>query len=485
MKKIATFVLLLITHSVTVKTCFGVNTSPIFEITTSQKVYAIGHPIDVIFETRNHPRSLSSLSLDVLNKNFVIHDYNFDKVEDIVDGKLVRIENLVVRMYPKRAGHLEIPVFKLGRYKSKPIFLDIINDFNSTIQIRTNSIKKTYYQREPINVYVDVFYRQKKILSSIGELKNKNFIISDVVKTEYTIRDNGINLPVDRFSWIVIPLLDGSQIIHLPMIKTGGRRMYPSGKLKINVAPLPSTLPVLVPVSEQTITDNHISNKKFLTDKVFYWSLSVLGNGLNEDMLDKILSSQLESDSNIRYFPRTYKRTRVNNGSQFKTDITIPFKLFKTGAFQFPILDIPFIDTETGILEHTYSTELSLSATSHLNETIKIVLALLLLVLIITQPLLRLFKRLYIKYRYRVCYYAILISTNPKRIKQLLFNLTPHYNFEPVLTIKSWQETAVTVNPEQRKTLNKISILLNNFNYGRRYSKNEIAVLKRLIKKLI
>ncbi|MFV1984969.1 MAG: hypothetical protein ACC657_15585, partial [Thiohalomonadales bacterium] len=192
-----------------------------FDVTTATKIYAIGNPIDVIFETHNLNRSLSSLNLDVLNKYFLIHDYNIDKIEDDFNGETLRIENLVVRLYPKRAGHLEIPAFKLGRYKSKPIILNIINDFNSSIQIRTTTIKKSYYQREPINIYVDVFYRQKKILSSIGELKNKDFIISDVEKTEYTITDNGITLPVDRFSWIVIPLTEGEQELILPMVKTG------------------------------------------------------------------------------------------------------------------------------------------------------------------------------------------------------------------------------------------------------------------------
>jgi len=467
---------------VTTQVCYAKNAAPVFDVTTSQHVYAIGHPIDVIFETHNISRSLSSLNLNILNKYFVIHDYNIDKFEDVINGKFIRIENLVVRLYPRRAGQLEIPAFKIGRFRSKPIFLDIINDFNSAIQIRTTVIKKSYYQREPINIYVDVFYRKKKITSKIGELKNKNFIISDVVKTEYTINDNGLILPVDRFSWIVLPLIEGEQTITLPMVKTGGRRMYPSGKLKIKVSPLPSSLPALVPVSKQTITNNFLTQDKVWINKVYYWSLSVEGNGLNENILEKILNKQLKTDSNIRYFPRSYQRTRINNGSKFKTDIKIPFKIYKTGNFTFPILDIPYIDANTGILEHTFSNKTTLNATSSLNENLKIILAIILFIIIITQPVIKLLKRFYIKYRYRVCYYAIVISSNPKRIKKLIFKLTPHFNQDNASTINSWVESSEITNPEQRLTLKKIGILLNNFNYGTRYSKNEIDVLKKMVR---
>ena len=487
MKKItqhySIFILMLL--SLQANLAYAKKTAPSFDITTATKVYAIGNPIDVVFETHNLNRSLSSINLDILNKNFVVHDFNVDKIEDNYNGEILRIENLVVRLYAKRAGHLEIPAFKLGRFKSKPIFIDVINDFNSTIQIRTTSIKKSFYQREPINIYVDVFYRQKKIPSSVGELKNKNFIISDVKKTEYTITDNGITLPVDRFSWIVIPLTEGDHVLNLPMVKTGGRRMYPSGNLDITVTPLPSTLPALIPVSQQTITNNKVTKGIVWINNVYYWSFSVIGNGLNENILDKIISNQLVSDSNIRYFPRTYTQTRIDNGSQFKTDVKVPFKLYKTGDFNLPVLDIAFIDSETGILEHTYSSPISITATSHFNENLKVLIALLLFLIIITQPALKIIKRYYIKYRYRVCYYSLIITSNPKRLKNYLLKLTPNFNSETPLTLKSWEESAVVIKPEHKKILKKISLLLNNFNYGTHYSKGEIAVLKRLVKSLI
>jgi len=457
----------------------------IFDVTTTEHIYAIGHPIDIVFETHNHKQSLSTLNLDILNKNFVIHDYNIDKVEDIIGGETIRIENLVVRLYPKRSGTLVIPAFKLGQYKSKLISLSIINDFNSAIQIRTSTLKDKYYQREPINIYVDVFYRRKKITSSVGEIKNKDFIISDVVKTEYTITDNGLKLPVDRFSWIIIPLTEGEHIIKLPMVKTGGRRMYPSGKLELTVSPLPSTLPALAPVSKQIISSNYLTKSKFWINKVYYWKLSVTGNGLNENILDKIIATQLESNANIRYFPRSYERARINNGAEFKTDIKIPFKLYKTGDFQFPVIDIPYIDPTSGLIEHTYSSKLSLSATSQLNETLKVILALILLILVLTQPILNLIKRSYIKYRFRMCYYAMVITSNPKRLKKTLFNLSPRFETGTISSIKHWEETVAVARPEDRQILVKISSLMNNFNYGKRYSKNEISVLKRLVKKLI
>ncbi len=477
--------LIMLLLAVQIDFAYAEKTAPSFDVTTATKVYAIGNPIDVVFETHNLNRSLSSINLDKLNKNFVVHDFNVDKIEDNYNGEILRIENLVVRLYAKRAGHLEIPAFKLGRFKSKPIFIDIINDFNSTIQIRTTSIKKSFYQREPINIYVDVFYRQKKIPSSVGELKNKDFIISDAIKTEYTITDNGITLPVDRFSWIVIPLTEGDHVLSLPMVKTGGRRMYPSGNLDISITPLPSTLPALIPVSQQTITNNKVTKDKIWINNVYYWSLSVIGNGLNENILDKIIGRQLESDSNIRYFPRSYTQTRIDNGSQFKIDVKIPYKLYKTGDFNFPILDVAFIDSATGILEHTYSSPLSVTATSHFNENLKILIALLLFLIIATQPFLKLIKRYYIKYRYRVCYYSLIITNNPKRLKKYLFKLTPNFNSESPLTLKSWEESAVITKPEHKKILKKISLLLNNFNYGTRYSKGEMAVLKRLVKSLI
>jgi len=477
--------ILFIALFILVQTSYAKSKSIIFEITTSEHVYAIGHPIDVIFETRNHSRSLSTLNLDKLKKNFIIHDYNYDKFEDSVDGELIRIENLVVRLYPKRAGTLEIPAFKLGQYKSKPIFLNIINDFNSSIQIRTTTVKKSYFQREPINIYVDVYYRQKKITSSIGKLSDKNFIISDVAKTEYTITDNGVTLPVDRFSWIVIPLIDGEQIINLPMVKTGGRRMYPSGKLKISVKSLPSTLPPLIPVSKQTIVENKITKEKHWINQVYYWSITTTGNGFNENLLEKIISKQLKSDSNIRYFPRTYKRTRIKNGSEFKTNITIPFKLYNTGNFEFPTIDLPFIDAKTGIIEHTFSNKLTLHATSRFNEIIKYLLAIFLFAFVLIQPTLKLIKRFYIKYRYRVCYYSLIITNNPKRLKTKLLKLTPHFNSELPLTIKDWEESAELTNPNNKVTLSKISKLLNKFNYGKRFTKNEISVLKKLVRSLI
>jgi hypothetical protein len=469
----------------TVSPCSAKTSLTSFEVTTSAKVYAIGNPIDVVFETHNLNRSLSSLNLDKLKNNFIVHDYNVDKFEDMYDGQILRIENLVVRLYPKRAGHIEIPAFKLGRYKSHPIFIDVINDFNSSIQIRTTSIKDSYYQREPINIYVDVFYRQKKIISSVGKLKNKNFIISDVKRTEYTIRDNGINLPVDRFSWIVIPLTEGKHVLNLPMVKTGGRRMYPSGSLKLTVTALPSTLPSLIPVSKQKILDNIVTKDRIWINKVYYWSFSIIGNGLNENILDKIISNQLESNLKIRYFPRSYSRTRIDNGSQFKTDVKVPFKLYDTGEYSLPKIDLPYIDAETGILEHAYSSVITINAISHLNENLKILIALILFIAIVIQPVLKLIKRFYIKYRYRVCYYSLVITNNPKRLKNYIFKLTPNFNDETPSTIKSWEESAVVSDPEHKKILKKISTLLNNFNYGTRYSKSEITVLKKLIKKLI
>ncbi len=457
----------------------------IFQVTTSQNVYAIGHAIDIIFETRNIPQSLSTLDLDVLNKDFVVHDYNVDKFEDLVDGALTRVENLVVRLYPRRTGKLKVPPFKLGRYRSKPIPLSIINDFNSAIKIRTTTVKKTYFQREPINIYVDVYYRRKKNISSVGVLKDENFIISDVIKTEYTIKDNNITIPVDRFSWIITPLVDGLQSIELPMIKTGGRRMFPSGKLKLNVVSLPSTLPGLVPVSKQTIANNQVTNEKIWINKVYYWTFTLIGNGLNENTLDKILNTQLRSDSTIRYFPKTFTQTRINNGSQFKIDVKIPFKLYNTGEFFLPILDIPYISSETGILEHSFSNEMSLTATSDLIENIKSLLALFLFLIIFTLPISKVLRRAYIRNRYRMCYYAVAMTGDPKKIKDVLFKYTPHLNTEQAVTIKQWEESVSVLNPEQRDVIKKISVLLDKFNYAEHHSKTEVAVLKKLLKSLI
>ncbi len=464
---------------------YAAKTKAVFEVTTNQNVYAIGHAIDIIFETRNISQSLSSLELNVLNKDFVVHDYNVDKFEDLIDGTLVRVENLVVRLYPRRTGKLSIPRFKLGRYRSKSIPLSIINDFNSAIKIRTTTVKKTYFQREPINVYVDIYYRRKKNISSIGELKNENFIISDVVKTEYTTKDNDNTIPVDRFSWIVTPLVDGLQTLHLPMIKTGGRRMFPSGKLKLNVVSLPSTLPGMVPVSKQTITNNKVTDEKMWINKVYYWTFTLIGNGLNENTLDKILNSQLRSNSIIRYFPKTFKKIRINNGAQFKIDVKIPFKLYKTGEFVLPVLDIPYISSETGIIEHSFSNEISLMATSDLIENSKSFLALFLFLIIFTLPISKIIRRAYIRNRYRMCYYAVAMTGNPKKIKDVLFKYTPHLSTEQAVTIKQWEESASVLNPEQRDVIKKIGILLDKFNYAEHHSKTEVAVLKKLLKSLI
>ncbi len=459
--------------------------STFFEITTSEHVYAIGHPIDVIFETRNNSRSLSSLNLDVLDKDFVVHDFNVDKFEDFVSGKFIRVENLVVRLYAKRAGTIEIPAFKLGKLKSKPIFLNIINDFNSAIQIRTTNVKKTYYQREPINIYVDVFYRQKKILSNIGKLENENFIISDSVKTEYTIKDGGIELPVERFSWIVTPLISGKQVLTLPMVKTGGRRMYPSGKLKINVLPLPSTLPDYTPVSVQRINNSKITAEIIWINKVYFWTLTISGNGLNENILEKILSRQLISNSNIRFFPRSYSMNRTKNGSEFNIDVKIPFKLYKTGRYELPVIDIPYIDTTSGALEHAYSIKMTLSATSRFIENSKLTFSILLFFLILILPISKLIKYAYIKFQYRKCYSAIKKTNDPKEIKNILFKLTPRFTKQSVLTLANWENTAVNINKNQQETLKKISLLLNDFNYRNQYSETEMVILKNLIKSLI
>ncbi|MFV1984968.1 MAG: hypothetical protein ACC657_15580, partial [Thiohalomonadales bacterium] len=161
------------------------------------------------------------------------------------------------------------------------------------------------------------------------------------------------------------------------------------------------------------------------------------------------------------------------------------FKLYKTGDFNFPIIDLPYIDSETGVLEHTYSSDISINATSHLNENLKILISLLLFIIIAIQPTLKLIKKLYIKYRYRVCYYSLVITNNPKRLKNYLFKLTPNFEDYVPTTVDEWEKVAVVADPEQKKILSKISTLLNNFNYGTRYSKNEIAVLKRLVKSLI
>ncbi|VAW90760.1 hypothetical protein MNBD_GAMMA22-1765 [hydrothermal vent metagenome] len=481
LKTILIFILLILS----IETSMAKKISAMFEITTSEHVYAIGHPVDVIFETRNHNQSLSSLNLDVLEKDFIVHDFNVDKFEDFVDGKFIRVENLVARLYPKRTGNLKIPSFKLGRLKSKAIFLNIINDFNSAIQIRTTNVKKTYYQREPINIYVDVFYRQKKILSSIGELKNKDFITSESVKTEYTITRNGASIPVERFSWIITPLVEGKQILKLPMIKTGGRRMYPSGNLKLNILPLPSTLPNFVPVSAQLISNNQITNEKLWINKVYFWTFTIIGNGLNENILEKLLSKQLKTNFNIRYFPRTYKKERTADGTQYKIDVKIPFKLYKTERYQLPVIDIPYIDIVTGLLEHTYSRKISLNATSHLIENSKLIFSLILLLLIFIQPLSKIIKFTYIKYRYRKCYAAISQTTNPNKIKDILFQLTPRFNNQSIMTLAGWEDLAATQNSNQQVTLNKISKLLNSSIYGKQYSENDIVVLKNLIKSLI
>ncbi len=480
LKTIIIFTLLLTTQNSIAK-----KSLTIFEITTSERVYAIGHPIDVIFETRNLNRSLSLLNLDVLEKDFVVHDFNVDKFEDFVAGNFIRVENLVVRLYARRAGNLKIPAFKLGKLKSKPVLLNIINDFNSAIQIRTTNVKKSYYQREPINLFVDVFYRQKKILSSIGELKNENFIISDSIKTEYTVKDNGVELPVERFSWIVIPLISGKQTLILPMIKTGGRRMYPSGKLKLNILPLPSTLPAYTPVSMQRISNNKITAEKIWINKVYFWTLTITGNGLNENILEKILSGQLVTNSNIRFFPRKYNMNRTLNGSEFNIDVKIPFKLYKTGNYTLPVIDIPYIDTASGALEHAYSTKIFINATSYFIENGKFIFSIALLFLILIQPIFKLIKYAYIKFQYRKCYLAISNTNNPKEIKDILFRLTPKIIKQPILTVANWEYSAITVNESQKTTLKKISQLLNNFNYGKYHSQSDIVALKKLIKDLI
>ncbi len=326
---------------------------PQFRVQADKKVLALGESLTLEMIVQEPQEPLSTLQLDELKLNFEVYAMSTSQQSATVKGREVKTETMTLTVYPLQSGEIALPSFHYMGKTSKKLPLTILDGSPeiTRVIIKQGVEPMLPWVRQAAILYLDVYDD-----GSLQWTRPSDVVIvgAHVRPLADTLREgvlDGVNYTIHRFSWAVTPLRDTGVSIRFPMLdalKFGTRLRYEAPPMWFYVAPVPSYLPVHVPIGKPEISIQALPAEIILNRPV-NWELSISGTGISEEGLSKLLST-IQDDENWHFYPLSLV-PGLNEPSTSATQtfkLVIPFKAVRAGNLRLPDLNLPYFDPVLG-----------------------------------------------------------------------------------------------------------------------------------------
>jgi len=324
---------------------------PSFSVILDTHQVEYGKSVKLILETTRTTPSLDQLSLNGLEKNFVVETgYSAGRATD-AGG-----QRREVRLYPRHSGSLAIPALHFQELNSQPITLQVSQAIdhktNTPIRIMSRIDSQDVWFKQAIKLTMQFETSAPVIVLDSEPARIDNIQILQI-PVDHRPAVNGSNNSLHRIGWILYPTRVGSHQLQLPAIRyirdgVTTHRFYPP-PLKLKVRPLPRYVPATMPVGNVTL-DMRLPDKWFVqAGKLQYLSILLRGEGIRQQDLPS-LEQQFKSTDAIKYYPASTNDKVLMDffGLTSIREYHIPFVTQTSNVIHPSALRIQYFDPDSG-----------------------------------------------------------------------------------------------------------------------------------------
>ena len=248
--------------------------SPDLKLLIEQNKQQLGYAFNATLIANDISENLSGIDLSSLRKDFgvIVNEYSGDQG----NIKTRTQQQLSLELYPRRTGHIQVPELLFASSSSSHIDVEVLPAITASgpINIKYNVSTFQPWQRQQVLLTVNV-----TTLSNVTHLNT---------------------------GWAIFSLSSGNHefspppvLYHLQGVVE--RRFY-LPTIQLDVKPLPSYIPPLMPVGRVFIESRLDDNSLLNTDTIYNWIIRLHSPELLAHHLPPILR-QVTSDDNITFQP--------------------------------------------------------------------------------------------------------------------------------------------------------------------------------------
>jgi hypothetical protein len=324
---------------------------PFFSVTLDTRQVEYGKSVRLTLETNRSSPSLNAISLNSLDKDFVVETvYSSARTADPTG------QRRAVRLYPRHSGKLVIPALHYQELTSQAIDIQVTravdHKTNTPVRIENHIEQDNVWLKQAVKVTMEFETRASIIVLDTEPVRIDNFQILQI-PTDHRTAEDGSNNTLHRIGWILFPTRVGSYHLQLPAIQyirdgVTTHRFYPP-PMTLEVRPLPRYVPATMPVGNMTL-EMRLPEQWFAqAGKLQYLSVLLRGDGIRQqDLLS--LEQQFKSTDAINYYPAsTDDELRTDfSGLTSIREYRIPFVMQTSGLIRPPSLRIQYFDPDSG-----------------------------------------------------------------------------------------------------------------------------------------
>lgn len=310
---------------------------------------ALGEPVTLTIEAKRIDPgfNLGALDLAPLAERFDVQGHTLSRGADSA--------TLVLTLYPRAAGGVQIPPLQAGAARTPVLSLNVTEGSDEVPRVRVD------WTLAPAAPAVNQPARLSLDICDAGSLQwqrpalptHTGRVVRVLGEEEGRVEHEGEACTLHRFHWALLPTREGEHSVAVPMLdaqRFGMRLRFPGATLAYRVPALPAWLPAHVPAIEPTIEAEPWPAR---------WPLErplarrfVVSGGYSADGLKALLDLQLRASPALAVYPPLIEALAPEdrNSPLARHAVTLFLQPRAIGVHTLPALRLPWVDPVSGEL---------------------------------------------------------------------------------------------------------------------------------------
>lgn len=306
---------------------------------------ALGEPVSLTVQAQG--LNLDAFDVTPLSATFDVFERTQSRGADS--------ETLVLTLYPRSAGALQIPALHLETRRTAALPLTVTDGSETVPRVTANWIL------EPALTWVNQPTRLTLAICDDGSLQwqrprmptQAGRVLRALGEDEGESQRAGEACTLHRFHWALLATREGAAALSVPMLdasRFGQRLRFPGPSLSFHAAALPAWLPAHVPPVAPAIRADPLP-ARWPLQRPLSWRFEVLG-GYSADGLKALLDVQLRDAPALGVYPPLIEAAAPDdpNSPLSRFVVTLFWQPRTSGQVSVPTLRLPWYDPARGRL---------------------------------------------------------------------------------------------------------------------------------------
>ncbi|MDZ7584988.1 MAG: BatD family protein [Thiobacillus sp.] len=300
---------------------------------------ALGEPVSLTLQAQGI--SLEALDVGPLGENFDVFGRTLSRGTDS--------ETLVLTLYPRAVGRVQIPPLQLDARHTASLPLTVTDGSDAVPRVTANWVL------EPAEPRVNQPTRLTLAICDDGSLQwqrpalptHSGRIVRALGEEEATGERAGEACTLRRFHWALLATQGGAASFAVPMLdatRFGQRLRFPGPALSYQAAALPAWLPAHVPAVAPVVHADPLP-ARWPLQRPLSWRIEVAG-GYSADGLKALLDLQLNESAALGVYPPLIEVITPDdrNSPLTRYAVTLFLQPRASGEVMLPTLNLPWYD---------------------------------------------------------------------------------------------------------------------------------------------